>query len=830
MRYCKRCLYPENHPLYITFDDEGVCSGCRIHEEKDILNWNDRFVKLTRITNSYKNKTGNSYDCIIPVRGGTDSHFITHVITKELGLNPLLVTYNHEYNTKIGIRNLANLLTVFDCDHIMYTLDPDKIKRITHHTLKIFGSIYWHVMAGSLTFPVQVAVKFKIPLIIWGAHGWSDQVGMFSHLDEVEMTKKVRKEHALMCFDAEDIVDDVDGVSRRDVQPFVYPYDEELERVGVRGLYLGNYIRWDSKKQHEKMIDLYGYETAEQERTFNTYEDVDCFHSAGLHDYIKYLKYGYGKVTDHAVREVRLKRMTREEGIALVNKYQDKRPKDMDMFLRWLGIKENDFYHYIDPLRDPQIWKKNKKNEWELKDSIVNHIADEGIEKVRLDKIDNCKFIITPSREPDEKEDDYVLMGRGYIDENNFKALGDNQDQIQSKLPETIKHINDCLNSEKYINDNTAVKYENREVLFCKKCLMPNTKPGVFLDEERVCSACRSVERKKDIDWELRAQELKELCDAFRGTNGNGYDCLVPVSGGKDSTYQAWMLKRVHNMHTLGVTVVAHLQTREGIANLNTMVRSLNMDLIKISLKHSVFKAIRRRAFFELGEPNWADHCSIFAGVARIGYFYHIPLVVWGEDIAAEFGGTSIKRVSSAEDLIRNDLIKKRTIKDFYDDVVKPQNTFFYADVGKEEIKSKGIRSIYLGYYINWDGYNNYRVTETLGFVGRKLGNLSGNILNYDNIDEKLCEINIYFKYLKFGFWRPTDQACYWIWNNHIKLEEIIDTVREKQREFPAEYLEDFLNFNNITEDEFWRTVDKFRNRNIWHRVNGKWQMKIQFV
>ena len=172
------------------------------------------------------------------------------VIKVRLGLNPLVVNYNSHYNTRVGIRNLANLATVFDCDVLTSTLNPDLIKRITRYTLKKFGSIYWHVLAGYLTFPVQVAVKYKIPLIFWGVHPWSEQTGMFSHLDEAEMTARCRKEHGLMGIDAENLINENAGITRKDIQPFIYPYDNELEKVGVRGIYLSNYIRWDSKKNN----------------------------------------------------------------------------------------------------------------------------------------------------------------------------------------------------------------------------------------------------------------------------------------------------------------------------------------------------------------------------------------------------------------------------------------------------------------------------------------------------------------------------------------------------------------------------------------------------
>lgn len=425
MIYCKRCLYPINHPYGMVLDGQGVCMGCRIHEEKDSLDWAGRFRMLERIVHTNAQRTGRKgFDCIVPVTGGGDSYFIVHTVKNVLGMNPLLVNYNAHYNTQTGIRNLANLATVFDCDVVTSTLSPSLLKRITRHTLRKYGSMYWQVLAGYLTFPVQVAVRFRIPLIIWGVHPWSEQTGMFSHLDEVEMTERCRKEHGLMGIAAEDLIDPAAGISRSDIQPFVYPYDSELETVGVRGLYLSNYIRWDAKKQHELMIDTYGYESSPQQRTFNTYEDVHCFHSAGTHDYIKYLKYGYSKVTDHASREIRLKRMTREEGIAKVLEYAERKPTDLPLFLDWLEMTEQEFFSCVDDRRDTRIWLRSGTGEWKLGDSVVNHANDEGVDAVRLEKLEECHYRITPKAElaPDNK---YLLMGRGYVDKYDYGAVDD---------------------------------------------------------------------------------------------------------------------------------------------------------------------------------------------------------------------------------------------------------------------------------------------------------------------------------------------------------------------------------------------------------------------
>ncbi len=416
MKYCKRCLYPENHPLNIIIDEQGICSGCRVHEEKDVLDWDERKGKLENIFDEFRSGSRHIHDCIIPVSGARDSYFIVHTVKNVFGMHPLLVSYNKQYNTKMGIRNLAYLQSLLGCDILSSTVSPEKVKRITRESIKKLGSMYWHCLAGATVFPVQTAVKFRIPLIIWGAHQGCDQVGMFSHLDEVEMTRKYRKEHDLMGVEAEDLVNGSENLSMDDMEPYVYPHDKELESVGVRGIYLNNYIRWDSKAQHELMIQKYGYETMAQQRTFDTYNDVDCFHYSGIHDYIKFLKWGYGKATDHTVREIRLKRLTREEGIDRVRQYYPLKPKDLSLFLDWIDMEENEFWGHIDKFRDNRIWQKNGNAKWEVKDSILNHIHDEGVDDARLGKKDACHFLLTDPKDPTAVEDQYILIARGWVD------------------------------------------------------------------------------------------------------------------------------------------------------------------------------------------------------------------------------------------------------------------------------------------------------------------------------------------------------------------------------------------------------------------------------
>lgn len=411
IQFCNRCLYSSNHPLNLTFDEAGICSGCRVHEEKDQLDWMERGRKLSRILNSYRSKLAGNYDCIVPVSGAKDSHFIVHTIKNIYGMNPLLVTYNKQYNTKVGIRNLVNIREKFDCDIMTLTVNPELVKKITRATIRKFGSIYWHCIAGQTVYPVQLAVNLKIPLIVWGAHQGIDQVGMYSHLDEVEMTRKYRHEHDLMGYEASDLVDDFDDIQAEDVELYQYPDNIHIERVGVRGIYLNNYIRWDSRSQHEEMIKIYGYESASQTRTFDTYNDVDCWNYSDVHDYIKWLKFGYGKVVDHACRDIRLGHISRVQGIDLCRFYLNKEPKNFRMFLTWIGITDNAFHFLLDQHRSPEIWRRNGDWEWE---NISGLNSDNPLTGSKTNQGPVSKeFKLTELKCSTDKDNEYILIGKG---------------------------------------------------------------------------------------------------------------------------------------------------------------------------------------------------------------------------------------------------------------------------------------------------------------------------------------------------------------------------------------------------------------------------------
>ncbi len=340
---CKRCLYRDDHPLGLVIDEEGICSGCRIHEEKDQLDWGSRWQELEQLVAPYRSRDTRNHDCIVPVTGAGDSHFIVHTVVNRLKLKPLLVTHNRYYNTPIGIRNLANLRRKFNADILIQNINPRSVKAIIRTTLRRLGSFHWPAIAGQTVFPVQTSVNHKIPLIIWGAHQGLEQVGMFSHLHNVEMTRRYRKDHDLMGLEADDILTIFDNLREEDIWQYRYPRWDDINSVGVRGIYLGNYIRWDPIAQHRQMVELYNYKSAQVNRTFDIYDHVDDLYYADIHDQIKTLKLGYGKATDHACREIRHKRIIREEGIILSQSFQNKSPTNKTHLLKWLNLTSEAF-------------------------------------------------------------------------------------------------------------------------------------------------------------------------------------------------------------------------------------------------------------------------------------------------------------------------------------------------------------------------------------------------------------------------------------------------------------------------------------------------------
>jgi N-acetyl sugar amidotransferase len=405
---CSRCLYTTHHALGLVIDDDGICSGCRIHEEKDRLDWTTRWKKLESLVAPYRVSSGRTYDCIVPVTGANDSYFIVHLVKEKLALNPLLVTYNKYFNTPLGIRNLANLRIRFNCDIVIQNVNPVSVRNITRTTLRQFGSMYWPCLAGQTVFPVQTAVRYKVPLIIWGAHQGVEQVGMFSHEHEVEMTRRYRKDHDLMGHEADDLLSIFDTLSEDDIWQYRYPDDADLHAINVRGIYLGNYVRWDPKAQHEQMITSHGYQTADFSRTFDCYDHVDCYNFMDVHDQLKLIKHGYCKVTDHASREIRHGRLDRLTAERLVQRHQQAPLKHLDKFCSWLGVERRALQFIFNQHRNPLFWQQTSQGQWAFRRAVGDSAGQPA-----TCSTDGIQFIANSSLDRGET-DRYITIGKGY--------------------------------------------------------------------------------------------------------------------------------------------------------------------------------------------------------------------------------------------------------------------------------------------------------------------------------------------------------------------------------------------------------------------------------
>lgn len=368
---------------------------------------------------------------------------------------------------------------------------------------------------------------------------------------------------------------------------------------------------------------------------------------------------------------------------------------------------------------------------------------------------------------------------------------------------------------------------------YCKKCVMPDTKPGIKFDKEGVCSACQVTEYKKTIDWQAREKELKKICDQFRGINGNYYDCLVPISGGKDSHFQVYTMKVEMGLNPLCVRVEPPVlrnfssATKVGIQNLHNLEERFAVDCLTITLNPRVSRLMYRKGLVRGGIPNWAQDCAIYTYPVRVAINYKIPLIVWGENIDMEYGGVTWKGKETpwANDQINNDIGKGLKPEDWLGRgiTLKDLNPYIYPS--EKEIKKAGVKMIFLSYFKNWDGFKNYKLAGKYGFSTTK-ERRPGFIDNWEAIDDDIIVVHTWLKWIKFGFSRVTDVCSKLIRCGHMRREKAIKLVRKHEGKLGNKHLKVFLDYTGFTEREFWQIVEKHRNKKIWEKIKGKWRLK----
>jgi N-acetyl sugar amidotransferase len=363
IKYCIKCLFPETKPD-LEFNAEGVCSACQSSEQKDFgIDWKQREKEFYEIVNHYKLPEGQTgYDCIVPVSGGKDSTYQAYFMKEVCGLNPLCICFETTYATEIGQRNLDNL-SKMGMDVIHFKKNNQAYKKMVIEGFKRVGDEMWPNHIGIFTIPVIFAVKMNIPLIIWGENSQQEYGGpnLESIKSRVLNRKWLEEFGGLLGNRIQDMVG-VDGLTEKELSPYFYPSDEDIERVGVTGLFLGAYFFWDARRQLE-VVKNYGFSVKEDgpvEGTYTNYENLDE-RLVSLHDYLKYVKYGFGRATDHACIDIRNKRLTREEGLSLVKKYDGKYPHfGVQSFMEYSNMSKEEIDAVIDSYTNPVIFSQNE--------------------------------------------------------------------------------------------------------------------------------------------------------------------------------------------------------------------------------------------------------------------------------------------------------------------------------------------------------------------------------------------------------------------------------------------------------------------------------------
>lgn len=371
-------------------------------------------------------------------------------------------------------------------------------------------------------------------------------------------------------------------------------------------------------------------------------------------------------------------------------------------------------------------------------------------------------------------------------------------------------------------------KSEERTVMQrCESCLMPSTKPGLVLDIDGICQACRHAEMKKKIDYDKRFEELRHLCDRYRRDDGY-YDSIVTVSGGKDSHYQVHVLKESLGMNPLLVTVGDPFsKTKAGLHNIQNICDVFNCDIISGQLSPNLVRRMMRISFEQFGSPTWPIDRAIYCFPIRIAINMRIPLIIYGENVSWEYGGVQEEQTYSAKEQINNDVAKKVDFQLWYENGITDRELNMLKYPSGEEIEEAELEPIYLSYFVPWDGYHNYQIAKKHDFEDlTDEWHRDGYIEDYDQIDSIAYLINVWMKYPKFGFARATDMAGYWVRSGKITREEAVRLIRENDHKLDRRILQDFLDYTGYSEEEFWNITEKFWNRDIFVKTDEGWRSK----
>ncbi len=343
MRRCSKCVMLETQDM-ISFDKDGVCATCRqIEYKQGKIDWVAREQDLIKLLEKYRGQ--GTHDCIVPFSGGKDSTFQAYILARKYKVKPLLVSFDHGFYRPNTLENNERTIKKLGLDYIKFKPDWQVVKKLMRESLIRKGDIMWHSHCGIYAYPMQVAIQTKIPVIFWG-EPTSEYVSYYSYEEDEIVDEKRFNRVVNLGINAEDMVGMLDGkVALRDLWPYTYPSTKDLKALGYRSLCLGNYIPWDTRKQSEIINKELGWQGIKVEGIpFERYwyeKTEDAFQ--GIQDYLKWIKRGMSRMTHLASIDIRNARMTREEGLKMIEQYEGYRPASLDVFLKAINMTEDEF-------------------------------------------------------------------------------------------------------------------------------------------------------------------------------------------------------------------------------------------------------------------------------------------------------------------------------------------------------------------------------------------------------------------------------------------------------------------------------------------------------
>jgi|TARA_B100000767_G_scaffold274691_1_gene308529 N-acetyl sugar amidotransferase len=368
------------------------------------------------------------------------------------------------------------------------------------------------------------------------------------------------------------------------------------------------------------------------------------------------------------------------------------------------------------------------------------------------------------------------------------------------------------------------------ELKYCKKCVTPNTRPSIDFDNSGVCSACNNhIAKKKTINWKKRLKDFKKILNKHKkSAKSKNYDCIVPVSGGKDSIYQTYVLKKIFKMNPLAITFRPLSRTYRGEENLLAL-KKIGVDHIDFTPNPKIINEITKKSFFNFGDTSYIDHLCIFNIIPNLAIRLNIPLVIWGENWYLEYGG---KKYSNNNKL-NNEILKKHHIlkntpaEKWISKKIKKEEISSFKTPNEKNLKKIKYEPIFLGYYLNWDIKTNRKIAVKNGFKPREDGPIMG-LYNESDLDCTNIPIHHYFKWFKFGFNRVTDNCSNEIRKGRMTRAQAIKKIRKLDGiKPPKEFIEAFCKQININISTFWKVANKFRNKQVWKKnYKNKWYIK----